>query len=199
MVLRVATAVESLLDELGQHGRLLRLQLEELSGDVAGEQRLVLEDYLDEAAARRGASGGAGRGAGSGEGGERGAVAGPRQDGLDGRRGGAVEEALRRLRALDTDELLGVDRFVAALSAGARPPGLDSALEPRGVRLLRRVPELHAETISQLLGHFAGLHEIVRATAGELAAASELSDEQARLVKEGLAHLAESSILDRYH
>jgi diadenylate cyclase len=161
MVLRVATEVEGLLDELGQHGRLLRLQLEELSAGVADEQRLVLEDYLEPGTATD----------------------------------GPVERALYRLRALDTDELLGIDRFAAAFGRGGAPR-LDVPLEPRGVRLLRRVPELPDDAIAELLAQLGGLPGVTRATAGELAAVSGLSEEQARLVVERLSRLSERSSLD---
>jgi diadenylate cyclase len=206
MLLRVADEVGNLLDELGHYGRLLRLQLEELTAGVADEERLVLEDYLARSPAAQPMPGGAGAG-----GAVRGDVAGAAATtGPGGRAPGAgggevasaaasVEEVLDRLSTLGTDELLGVDRFVAALDGSGRAPSADTALEPRGVRLLRRIPALSGDTTSRLLAHFQGLHEIVRATSAELASAAGLSEEQARLVKEGLAHLAESSILDRYH
>jgi diadenylate cyclase len=168
MLLRVAAAVDELLDELGEQGRLLRLQLDELVDTVAEERGLVLEDYLK---SHDPASSSA----------------------TD------ADAVLGRLGGLGTDELLGIERFVSALDGSGAPLSLDDALEPRGLRLLRRVPELHSGTISLLLQHFDGLHEIVRAPAAELAAAAQLSDEQARLVKDGLARLASTSILDRYH
>jgi diadenylate cyclase len=178
MVRRVGNEVENLLDELGEHGRLLRLQLEELSAGVAEEQRLVLADYLEDPGAMALAAAGA-------------AAQGATVPAT------GVERALGRLGTLDTDELLGLERFVAALGGG-RSPTLDTELEPRGTRLLRRLPELKPETISRLLEHFSGLHDILRATPGELASVTGLAEDQARLVKDGLAHLAESTILDRY-
>ncbi|HTW98720.1 MAG TPA: DNA integrity scanning diadenylate cyclase DisA, partial [Acidimicrobiales bacterium] len=166
MVLRVAAGVDELLDELGEHGRLLRLQLSELTASVGDERRLVLEDYLRP---------------------HDGASSAPDAD-----------VVLGRLGDLATDELLGIERFVSVLDGSGAPPSLDEALEPRGLRLLRRVPELASDTISLLLQQFDGLHEIIRAPMGELAAAAQLSDEEARIVKDGLARLASSSILERY-
>jgi len=46
MVVRVADEISELLDELGEHGRLLRLQLLELTAGVREDRRLVAEDYL---------------------------------------------------------------------------------------------------------------------------------------------------------
>jgi len=46
MVLRVAGEIGDLLEELGPHGRLVQIQLDELATGVYGERRLLLEDYL---------------------------------------------------------------------------------------------------------------------------------------------------------
>ncbi|MDA8292341.1 MAG: DNA integrity scanning diadenylate cyclase DisA [Actinomycetota bacterium] len=46
MAVRVADETTELLDELGEHGRLLRLQLLELMAGVREERRLVAEDYF---------------------------------------------------------------------------------------------------------------------------------------------------------
>ncbi|HUZ19032.1 MAG TPA: DNA integrity scanning diadenylate cyclase DisA [Acidimicrobiales bacterium] len=46
MVARVADAIADVLDELGEHGRLLRLQLNELTSGVFEDRRLVAADYV---------------------------------------------------------------------------------------------------------------------------------------------------------
>jgi diadenylate cyclase len=48
MVARIAAEIEGYIVELGEDGRLVRLQLEELLGDVADERRLVVRDYFQE-------------------------------------------------------------------------------------------------------------------------------------------------------
>ncbi len=48
MVARIAAEIEGYIVELGEDGRLVRLQLEELLGDVADERRLVVRDYFHE-------------------------------------------------------------------------------------------------------------------------------------------------------
>jgi diadenylate cyclase len=163
MVLRVDAEISELLDELGEHGRLLRLQLSELVLGVADDRRLVVEDYLD----------------------------------ADGER--TVDDVLAELDALSTTDLLGLEEVVGARTGPrSRPGDLDESLAPRGYRLLRRVPLLSGDMVNRLVTHFGGLHRLVRAPADELARATDTSLEQARLVKAGIARLAESSILDRY-
>jgi diadenylate cyclase len=163
LVQRVALEIAELLDELGEHGRLLRLQLDELTLGVADDRRLVVEDYVDVAAVR------------------------------------STNAVLERLAALPTTELLGLEGVVEALAGtDLQRADLDASLAPRGLRLLRRVPQLSPDMVSQLVIHFGDLHRLVRAPLSELAQATGISEDQARLVKDGVARLAESSILDRY-
>jgi diadenylate cyclase len=164
MVLRVGEEIAELLDELGEHGRLLRLQLDELVLGVADDRRLVVEDYL-----------------------EAGRVA-------------TADEVLVRIGALSTAELLGLDDVVLALTGGELAPvDLDGALAPRGRRVLARIPNLPPELADRVIESFGDLQGLVRVPAAELAAVSGISEAHAQLVKDGLAHLAESSILDRYN
>ena len=76
---------------------------------------------------------------------------------------------------------------------------LDSSLQPRGYRLLARDPptaELRSSTTSS--ARYGSLQKVMRATTEDLEAVAGVEPGTARVVKEGLARLAESSILDRY-
>jgi diadenylate cyclase len=50
MVARIAEEIEGYIVELGDDGRLVRLQLEELLGGTSDERRLVVRDYFHEEA-----------------------------------------------------------------------------------------------------------------------------------------------------
>lgn len=158
MVARVADEVAELLDELGEHGRLLRLQLAELTDGVLEARRLVLDDYLDP--------------------------------------NGDAEAVLERLAGLTTAELPGIDT-VADVLLDAVPADPDGGLSPRGFRLLLLVPRLSAATVTSLVAHFGDFHQLVRAPASVLAEVTGISEGDAQLVKDGIARLAETTILDR--
>ncbi|MBI2708971.1 MAG: DNA integrity scanning protein DisA [Actinobacteria bacterium] len=49
MVARIAEEIEGYIIELGEDGRLVRLQLEELMGGIGDDRRLVVRDYFSEA------------------------------------------------------------------------------------------------------------------------------------------------------
>jgi len=160
---RIADEVKVDLVELGEDGRLLRLQLEEVLDGIDPVRRLVTRDYL------HGAHG---------------------PDDTD--------HALAALAALSTDDLLDVRRVSAVLGLGATHADPDAPVEPRGYRLLHRLPRFPEALVDRIVGHFAGLQRIMRTSVADLEEVEGVGEARARSVKEGLARLAEASILDRY-
>ena len=76
---------------------------------------------------------------------------------------------------------------------------LDAAVQPRGYRLLARIPRLPESVIDRIVERFGNLpedHAGHRSTTSTRSRAS--ASTRARAIKEGLTRLAESSILDRY-
>ena len=111
----------------------------------------------------------------------------------------SIEMIMNSLGALDTDELVDL-RAVAA--AAVHPEGaaadLDAAVQPRGHRLLSKIPRLPDNVIESVVERFGTLHKIMRATIDDLVDVEGVGTARARAIKDGLSRLAESSILDRY-
>ena len=194
LLCRIAAEVKADLVELGEDGRLLRLQLEEVVDGVEPVRLLVVRDYLRH-------SDDAGR-AGRGDGRDRPGVARrtARTDGAGGHGPAPVDPdgALAALSNLSTDEMLDVRRVSSVLGLAAAHSDPDIPIEPRGYRLLHRLPRFSDALVDRIVEHFAGLQGIMRASVGELEEVGGVGDTRARSVKDGLARLAEASILDRY-
>jgi len=75
---------------------------------------------------------------------------------------------------------------------------LDGTAQPRGYRLLSKIPRLPDPIIERIADHFGNLHKIMRASEEDLDDVDGVGDTRARAIKEGLSRLAETSILDRY-
>jgi diadenylate cyclase len=75
---------------------------------------------------------------------------------------------------------------------------LDAGVQPRGYRLLSRIPRLPESVIERIVDRFGSLQKIMRATIDDLDDVSGVGESRARAIKDGLSRLAESSILDRY-
>jgi diadenylate cyclase len=161
MVRRIAEEIESYILELGVDARLVRLQLDELMGDVEDDRYFVIQDYLN---------------------------VGP----------WAVRDALQALADLSTEELLDLRAVASTLHLPGGGADLDRSLQPRGYRLLAKVPRLPEGVIGRIVERFGSLQKIMRATIDDLDDVEGVGEARARAIKEGLSRLTETSILDHY-
>lgn len=106
-------------------------------------------------------------------------------------------DVLTRLARLDDDTLLELDQVASGLHL-PRPLDLDSAVQPRGFRLLHKIPRLPELVSDHVVEQFSNLQKIMRASAADLTEVEGVGEARARAIKEGLARLAETSILERY-
>lgn len=114
------------------------------------------------------------------------------------KRSRTVAEALTELDALSHTELLELPVVARAMGYSGSPETLDSAVSPRGFRLLAKVPRLPGAIIDRLVEHFGGLQKLLAASVDDLQTVDGVGEARARSVREGLSRLAESSILERY-
>ena len=161
MVRRIAEEIEGYVVELGNDGRLVELQLEELTGGVDQDRRLVCKDYFVESS------------------------------------DWVLEQVTARLAKLSDEELLDL-REVANLLHLAPEMDLDSSLQPRGYRLLSKIPRLPEAIAEHVVERFGQLPKIMRASISDLVEVEGVGEARARAIKDGLSRVAETSILDRY-
>ncbi len=109
-----------------------------------------------------------------------------------------LARAMTDLAEISTDDLLDLKRMGSVLDGFDRTISLDSAVTPRGYRMLAKIPRLPESVIDRIVSRFASLPRILRATIDDLDDVESVGEARARAVKDGLARLAETSILDRY-
>jgi diadenylate cyclase len=108
-------------------------------------------------------------------------------------------EAMSALSELGTDDLLDLKNVAGTLhlpSGGALD--LETNVTARGYRLLAKVPRLPESVIDAIVERFGTLQKVMRASIDDLDDVKDVGGTRARAIKEGLARLAETSILDRY-
>ncbi len=115
-----------------------------------------------------------------------------------GRRVRTVADVLAELDELSAAELLDLPTVARALGYAAGVDALDVAVSPRGHRLLSRVQRLPGLVSDRLVDHFGSLQKLLAAGIDDLQAVDGVGESRARMVREGLSRLAESSILERY-
>ncbi len=114
-----------------------------------------------------------------------------------GRRTRGADAVLADVDSLTASELLDIATVARALGLGGAE-SLDSAVSPRGFRLLAKVPRLPGAVVDRLVDHFGTLQKLLAASIDDLQTVDGVGDSRARSVREGLSRLAESSILERY-
>ncbi len=163
MVRRIRTEVAGYILELGVDGRLLTLQLEELTVGLDEDVNALILDYLQ----------------------EEGAVT-------------TAEQVLDNLGELDATELLDLGQVAKTMGFGIVGESLDASVHPRGLRLLAKIPRLPGAITERLTERFGSLQMLLAAGIDELMTVDGVGELRARMVREGLSRLAESSILERY-
>jgi diadenylate cyclase len=108
-----------------------------------------------------------------------------------------VDRVLEQLERLSPEELLDMATVATVLGLGGSGM-LDEPVEPRGYRLLTKIPRLPRPVAEQLVAHFGGLHKLLAASVAELQAVDGVAEPQARAVREGLSRLAEVTLLEKY-
>jgi diadenylate cyclase len=195
MVVRIADEIESYLVELGEDGRLIHLQLEELLAGAPSTLGLVVSDYVAPSVVgieHRHPSSRDGKRHGS-------LAASAPSAGLSAdERDKLIEQATQGLHSLSADELLDADAVADTLNLGGGPEGMDRGIEARGYRLLHRLPRISDIIIDRIVERFATLPGILQASLGDLEKVGGVGGAKARAVKDGLARIVEASIFERY-
>ena len=109
-----------------------------------------------------------------------------------------LDQGMDALAAMGTEELLDSKAVGATLHLPGNGVELDTNVQPRGYRLLSRIPRLPDAVIERIVNRFGTLQKIMRATIDDLDDVTGVGQSRARAIKEGLSRLAETSILDRY-
>lgn len=112
-----------------------------------------------------------------------------------------TEEQLRnlheRLAALSPTEL--ADPATIARTVGLPGNGdLDYPLAPRGHRLLAGITAIPRAISDRLIAQFDGLQALMAANLDELRSVEGIGEQRAKIIRESLARMAESSLLERF-
>jgi diadenylate cyclase len=168
MVLRIGEEVDGYLVELGEDGRLVGLQSAELVDGVARALHLVVRDYCGRASTK------------------------------SAQRLSLANQVVDQLAHLTSEELRDAERVAEVLGLMGTFDHAESGVEPRGYRLLYRLPRFSDAIIERIVDRFINLQQIMRASLTELEQVEGVGQARAHSVKDGLARLAEASIIERY-
>ncbi|MCK8816237.1 DNA integrity scanning diadenylate cyclase DisA [Natroniella sulfidigena] len=169
MVLRIGNEIERYINELGNEGRLIKMQLKELVANVKDEGLLIIKDYEAQV---------------------------EEQD--DEKVEDDEEDIFDKISDSSSDELLSLSSISKHLGYGGNMSALDLSVSPRGYRLLRKIPRLPMSVIENLVASFGDFQEILNASIDELDDVDGVGEVRAQAIKEGLKRLRDQVLLDRH-
>jgi diadenylate cyclase len=100
-----------------------------------------------------------------------------------------LEKALEALSSLTTEDLLDLKSVVGVLHLPTDANELEAGVQPRGYRLLSKIPRLPDAIIENIVERFGSLQKILRAGTDELDDVEGVGEVRARAIKEGLSRL----------
>jgi diadenylate cyclase len=109
-----------------------------------------------------------------------------------------LAEAKEALIALPSDELISASSIGQILGHAPGENALETHLQPRGYRMLLKIPRLGRHTIDSVTARFGTLHAIMNAPVEDLAAVEGVGLSRAHDIKEGLIRLRELDRVERY-
>ena len=107
-------------------------------------------------------------------------------------------DILHSIDALTATDLLNLGAVARCLGFHGSTESLDASVFPLGARLISRIPRLPPTIADRLIDHFGSLQALLAAGVDDLTVVDGVSEWRARVVREGLSRLAESSIMERY-
>ncbi len=109
-----------------------------------------------------------------------------------------VADVEMNVRALAPGDLIDLASIASAMGYSSLAEVLDQPVSPLGYRLLARIPRLPSAIVDRLVDHFQGLQNLLASNLDDLMDVDGIGEGRARVIREGLSRLAESSILERY-
>jgi diadenylate cyclase len=109
-----------------------------------------------------------------------------------------TDDALDLLASLSDDDLDDLRKVAGVLGVPCDGDRLDASITPRGFRLMHQLPFVPTSVADGIVNHFDDLPHLQRASSADLMSRVGLDGEMADVVRDGLARLTQTSILERY-
>jgi len=108
-----------------------------------------------------------------------------------------VAEAMETLGGLSTEEVLDLRALAGVLRLPTGSSEFDHPLQPKGYRLLHRIPRTPESVVEAIVARFGTLSNILEADVKDLDGVEGVTAARARAIKENLSRIAEGAGADR--
>lgn len=178
LAMRVAAEVGGYIIELGDEGRLIELQLKELSENIEKEEKLILKDYSQLKNKTEDIQN------------EKSSKEEPQSEETK------LEEIYNKLTTLSRDEVMDVRTITKLLGYDSDTATEDTEVYAKGYRLLNKIPKMPTNIIENMVSAFGNFNDILRASIEELDDVEGIGEIRAKNIKQGLTRMQEQFLYD---
>lgn len=187
MLYKIAEEVQKSIYELGTEGRLLKMQLDELTDGIEQEERLVIKDYIREDNTEKV---------------EKNKTrikekAKNQEQNIDSKEKMECEDvALNKIRCLSYEDLMKEQLIANILGIKESDNFSDVSVYTRGYRILSRVPRMPSFIVDNIVKKFGSWQKILSASAEELDEVDGIGEIRAKTIVQSLKRMQEQYMFD---
>ncbi|MBJ6361002.1 DNA integrity scanning diadenylate cyclase DisA [Paenibacillus sp. GCM10012307] len=108
-----------------------------------------------------------------------------------------IKEIRAALKKISSEELLDIHHIIRLLGYPYTASVTEESIQPRGYRLLHKIPRLPMVIIHNLVERFRHLPNIIAATIHQLDEVDGIGEVRARAIKEGMKRIQDQVLIDR--
>ncbi len=195
MLYKIADEVQKSIYELGTEGRLLKMQLDELTDGIDDEERLVIKDYIKIDKSDSTAKSKDKKAQDKAKG------ANKAQDNVAKEEENVDEDAIlnsafEKIRSLSYEDLMKEQLIANILGIKENDNFSDVSVYTRGYRILSKVPRMPSFIVDNIVKKFGTWQKILSANAQELDEVDGIGEVRAKTIVQTLKRMQEQYMFD---
>ena len=189
MLYKIAEEVQKSIYELGIEGRLLKMQLDELTDGIEQEERLVIKDYIQYDKNDKNKTKGKEK--------VKNQEKAKEQDSNDENEDIEIEDVtFKKIRSLSYEDLMKEQLIANILGIKENDNFSDISVYTRGYRILSRVPRIPGFIVDNIVKKFGSWQKILSASAEELDEVDGIGEIRAKTIVQSLKRMQEQYMFD---
>ena len=189
MLYKIAEEVQKSIYELGIEGRLLKMQLDELTDGIEQEERLVIKDYIQYDKNDKNKTKGKEK--------VKNQEKAKAKDSNDENEDIEIEDVtFKKIRSLSYEDLMKEQLIANILGIKENDNFSDISVYTRGYRILSRVPRMPGFIVDNIVKKFGSWQKILSASAEELDEVDGIGEIRAKTIVQSLKRMQEQYMFD---
>ena len=189
MLYKIAEEVQKSIYELGIEGRLLKMQLDELTDGIEQEEKLVIKDYIQYDKNDKNKTKGKEK--------VKNQEKAKEQDSNDENEDIEIEDVtFKKIRSLSYEDLMKEQLIANILGIKENDNFSDISVYTRGYRILSRVPRIPGFIVDNIVKKFGSWQKILSASAEELDEVDGIGEIRAKTIVQSLKRMQEQYMFD---